>query len=212
MLMRSAQHSHLGSNVSSELTPDMKIGEMPGVQLIVTLSFTTGLVMCFMSLFKLYFITSYLSDSLIRGFTTAAAMQIMMTQIAPILQLKVPTRSGLFKFVYVSRTTFEKCIFLNSKIAHTVPQKNNINFLQKISGYLIFLKMPHFQELIDVLSDLNEANIAVFILSIICIIVLYVGKNYLAPFIKKFSPIPLPIESIVVKFKRYFEKYRCRSL
>ena len=101
LLVRSAEIRHLSENATIEFNQDMDIADLPSVQLLTTLTFTTGLVMFVMSIFRLHIIASYMSHSLIGGFTTAAAIHIMLSQVPPVLQLDLAKRSGLFKAIFV---------------------------------------------------------------------------------------------------------------
>lgn len=55
-----------------------------------------------MGLLQVGFIVMYLSDTLISGFTTAAAVQILVSQLKFIFGLKVPGYSGPLAIIYVS--------------------------------------------------------------------------------------------------------------
>ena len=56
-----------------------------------------------MGVFRLGFITVYLSDPLISGFTTGAACHVFTSQITHVFGVKTERYSGVFKLVYVSR-------------------------------------------------------------------------------------------------------------
>jgi len=67
-----------------------------------------------MGLFRLGFIAVYLSDPLISGFTTGAAVLVFTSQIKHILGLKVPRYSGVFATIKVQYIHF-KGIYSNYK-------------------------------------------------------------------------------------------------
>lgn len=48
------------------------------------------------------FVVMYLSDTLVSGFTTAAAVHILVSQLKFVLGLQVPGISGPLAIVYVS--------------------------------------------------------------------------------------------------------------
>lgn len=86
---------------------DISLADRPDVQLIVTLTFLVGCVMVIMAVLHIHLFASYLSDSLISGFTTAAAIHVVLSQVPPLLGLKdVEERSGFLKIYFVSWTTF----------------------------------------------------------------------------------------------------------
>jgi len=55
-----------------------------------------------MGFIKLGFIASYLSDPVVSGFTTGAAVHVVIGQIKPILGLNLPPKPGLFSLVKVN--------------------------------------------------------------------------------------------------------------
>ncbi|VDM37959.1 unnamed protein product [Toxocara canis] len=57
----------------------------PEIVLVSTLAFLIGLVMSIMSLLQLHFITAYLSDPLVGGFTTGAACHVFASQLPKLL-------------------------------------------------------------------------------------------------------------------------------
>lgn len=55
-----------------------------------------------MGLLQVGFIVVYLSDTLVSGFTTAAAIHIVVSQLKFILGLNIPGISGILSLIYVS--------------------------------------------------------------------------------------------------------------
>lgn len=56
-----------------------------------------------MGLLQAGFIVIYLSDTLVSGFTTAAAIHILVSQLKFVLGLIVPGLSGPLSLIYVSK-------------------------------------------------------------------------------------------------------------
>lgn len=56
-----------------------------------------------MGLLQVGFVVTYLSDTLVSGFTAAAAVHILVSQLKFVLGLQVPGISGPLSIVYVSR-------------------------------------------------------------------------------------------------------------
>ena len=56
-----------------------------------------------MGIARLGFVTVYLSDPLVSGFTTAAACHVVTSQIRNIFGVATRKYSGPFKLIYVSR-------------------------------------------------------------------------------------------------------------
>ena len=61
-----------------------------------------------MGLFKLGFVAVYLSDPIISGFTTGAAILVFTSQVKHILGLTVPRYAGAFAVVKVGLTVSSK--------------------------------------------------------------------------------------------------------
>lgn len=60
------------------------------------------------------FIVTYLSDTLVSGFTTAAAVQILVSQLRFVLGLTVPGISGPLAIIYVS----SRCVYQVSLVVY----------------------------------------------------------------------------------------------
>jgi MFS superfamily sulfate permease-like transporter len=47
------------------------------------------------------FVTTYMPDALIRGFTTGAATHVAISQTSSVMGVKIPRNTGSFNSVYV---------------------------------------------------------------------------------------------------------------
>lgn len=65
-----------------------------------------------MGLLRLGFVAVYLSDTLVSGFTTGAAILVLTSQIKHILGLKVPRYSGVFATIRVNGILLSNSITL----------------------------------------------------------------------------------------------------
>ncbi|KAE9418039.1 hypothetical protein Angca_008214 [Angiostrongylus cantonensis] len=112
-------------------------------------------------LLRLQFLMTYFSDPLISGFTTGAAVHVLVAQIDDIMGVRVPKASG--------------------------------------AGYV-------FIRLYDLAIRVPQVNPAALVISLFSIIFLYVGKEYLSPYLnKKFDlKIPIPFELILVALTATF--------
>lgn len=61
-----------------------------------------------MGILQFGFIVVYLSDTLVSGFTTAAAVHILVSQLKFVLGLDVPGISGPLSIIYVSSRCHSK--------------------------------------------------------------------------------------------------------
>lgn len=62
-----------------------------------------------MGVLQVGFVVMYLSDTLVSGFTTAAAIHILVSQLKFVLGLEVPGISGPLSLIYVSKGQLEAC-------------------------------------------------------------------------------------------------------
>ncbi|XP_078355239.1 prestin-like [Oculina patagonica] len=84
------------------------------LEVAVALSMLVGLFQFVMGLLKLGFVAVYLSDPIISGFTTGAAILVLTSQVKHILGLTVPRYSGAFAVV-------KTYIFMFKNITLSVP-------------------------------------------------------------------------------------------
>ncbi|XP_052780463.1 prestin-like isoform X2 [Mya arenaria] len=76
------------------------------LQFAMSVTFMVGVVQLLMGVFRLGFITVYLSDPLISGFTTGAACHVFTSQIKHIFAIKTARYAGAFKLIYTYKEFF----------------------------------------------------------------------------------------------------------
>lgn len=84
-----------------------------------------------MGLLQVGFIVIYLSDTLVSGFTTAAAVHILVSQLKFVLGLEVPGKSGAFNIFFVSIKWIKK-IVVNLACFVKTDVEQHINMLFKL--------------------------------------------------------------------------------
>ncbi|XP_036047830.1 solute carrier family 26 member 6 isoform X1 [Onychomys torridus] len=84
------------------------------VQVAYTLSFLVGLFQVGLGLVHFGFVVTYLSEPLVRSYTTAASVQVLVSQLKYVFGIKLNTYSGPLSVIY---TVLEVC----SKLPQTVP-------------------------------------------------------------------------------------------
>lgn len=72
------------------------------------ITFVAGLVQLVLYLFRLGIVCTLLSDTLVSGFTAAAAVHVFTSQIKDILGISLPHISGTFKLIYTYKAIFEQ--------------------------------------------------------------------------------------------------------
>ncbi|XP_070557864.1 prestin-like [Ptychodera flava] len=130
MMVSSAIERAVPQQASSDLNPsDIMNGTsgnttaIPGtsgregelVLAAVSLAFLVGLIQLSMYILRLGWVTIYLSDPFIRGYTTGAAIHVFTSQVDDLLGIDIPRYSGVFKLIYVYRD-----IVLNLKYSNYV--------------------------------------------------------------------------------------------
>ncbi|KAI3366982.1 hypothetical protein L3Q82_009616 [Scortum barcoo] len=78
-----------------------------------SVTFLVGLMQLAMGVLQVGFIVMYLSDTLVSGFTTAAAIHILVSQIKFVLGLQVPGLSGPLSLIYTLEIIFNKITSTN---------------------------------------------------------------------------------------------------
>ncbi|KAL4658414.1 chloride anion exchanger, partial [Arapaima gigas] len=76
------------------------------VMVAASVTFLMGIFQLAMGLLQVGFIVTYLSDTLISGYTTAAAVHILVSQLKFVLGLKVPGFSGPLSLIYTLEKIF----------------------------------------------------------------------------------------------------------
>ncbi|KAH3830635.1 hypothetical protein DPMN_103880 [Dreissena polymorpha] len=85
---------------STGVTDEFKIG------IAMSLAFLVGVVQIIMGVCRLGFVTTYMSDPLIAGFTTGVAIHVGTSQIKHLLGLKLPRTDGNFQVIYTWKYIF----------------------------------------------------------------------------------------------------------
>ncbi len=92
------------------LTSYAKPGEEKFIELAILMAFLVGMIQLLIGVFRLGFLVNFVSHSVIIGFTNAAAIIIISTQIPAILGIKVEQKELIFQNIY--------------EIAKAIPQTN----------------------------------------------------------------------------------------
>lgn len=143
-------------NSSAILSSDYPLGEhIDPLVFTSALTLLVGIVQVIMGVLRLGFLTTYLSDPLVSGFTTGAAVHVFTSQLNKVLGVKLPRHEGIGMIIRMYR---------------------------------------------DMVLSLGSANFAAIGISVFGILFLDLGRTFINPVVKKFSPIPPPLELILVIF------------
>jgi len=101
--------STLGSTISTAMkssTGNHYLSNDPAQARIMVgsaLALVAGLIHLAMAILHFGYVTVYLSDSIVQGFTTGCAIHIITSQIPPLLGIKIPTVNGQSKVIKVKK-------------------------------------------------------------------------------------------------------------
>lgn len=132
-----------------------------------------------LGLLRFGFVAIYLTEPLVRGFTTAAAVHVVVSQLKYLLGVKTQRFSGPLSAIYVRfyLAVVQLCV------------RNDCR------DHKWLCACP--QSVTAVLSHIASTNVPTVIMGLVCIVFLYAVKDLNERFKKKL-PIPIPGEIIVV--------------
>ncbi|XP_015514317.1 solute carrier family 26 member 6-like isoform X1 [Neodiprion virginianus] len=89
------------SNVTDPtLSPDVPVATYTPIEVATTVTFMVGILQLGMYLFRLGIISTLLSETLVNGFTTGAAVWVLISQIKDLLGLQLPKQKSMFKLIF----------------------------------------------------------------------------------------------------------------
>ncbi|XP_050416735.1 sulfate transporter [Patella vulgata] len=123
------------------------------IAIAASVGFVAGLAQVLMGFLKVGFVTTYMSDSLVSGFTTGAAVHVFTSQVKYALGISIPRFEGMF---------------------------------QIIKTYA------------SIISTITKTNIPEMVITLICIVIIYLVKVQINQRFKHKLKIPIPVELLVV--------------
>ncbi|KAK3776999.1 hypothetical protein RRG08_049138, partial [Elysia crispata] len=140
--------------MANNLTAEWRAEEIAfKISIAASISFISGLAQVGMGVLRFGFVTTYMGDAMVSGFTTGAAVHVFTSQVKYVFGIDVPRFPNLF---------------------------------QIINTY------------VRVFRELPNTNLPTLLLSVICMIVLYIVKVYVNQRYKTKLKMPVPIELAVV--------------
>ncbi|XP_072051055.1 prestin-like isoform X2 [Amphiura filiformis] len=99
-----------GTSEMAEMTSGISAEDntMLRVQIATSLCLLVGIIQTLMGVLRLGFVTNYLSEPLVRGFTTGAAVHVFTSQFPKLLGIKTTRRTGVITLVYTYIELFTK--------------------------------------------------------------------------------------------------------
>ncbi len=114
------------------LTSYAKPGEEKFIELAILMAFLVGIIQLTIGLFRLGFLVNFVSHSVIIGFTNAAAIIIMTTQIPALLGIKVEQKELIFQNLY--------------EIAKNIPQTNPYTLAVGVSSIVLIVGLKRINK------------------------------------------------------------------
>lgn len=91
------------STNSTDLLENYKARDAMRVKVAVAVTLLSGIIQLSLGLLRFGFVAIYLTEPLVRGFTTAAAVHVFTSQLKYLLGIKTKRYSGALSVVYVSK-------------------------------------------------------------------------------------------------------------
>ncbi|XP_045204648.2 sulfate transporter-like [Mercenaria mercenaria] len=142
-------------NISTDPSDPIEV-ELPNhvkFDIAASVCLLVGFVQLFMGIFRMGFITTYMSDPMIGGFTTGAAVHVGTSQVKYVFGLHIPRSDGVF---------------------------------QIIKTYVL------------IFHHIAETNVPTLIMSLVCMVIIYIIKVQINQRFKAKLKFPVPVELIVV--------------
>ncbi|MCS7263019.1 MAG: solute carrier family 26 protein [Aquificaceae bacterium] len=127
-----------------------KPGEEKFIQLAILMAFLVGLIQLALGIFRLGFLVNFVSHSVIVGFTNAAAIIIMTTQIPALLGIKIEQKELIFQNLYEIFTNLPKTNFYTLAVGLTSIalivglRRVNKNFPSALFAVALFTALSYF--------------------------------------------------------------------
>lgn len=151
-------HPANGSNASAFL--DEEARDARRVQVAVVLTTLVGIIQIILGLLRFGFVAIYLTEPLVRGFTTAASIHVFTSQLKYLLGVKTQRFSGPLSVIYSIKAVF-------SEIAST-------NVVSLILGLVCLI----FLYLVKVLNERFKKKLSVPIPGEIIVVIVSTGVSY----------------------------------
>ena len=134
----------------TSLTSYAKPGEEKFIELAILMAFLVGIIQIAIGVFRLGFLVSFVSHAVIMGFTNAAAIIIIITQIPALLGIKVEQRELIFQNLYeiainVPKTNLYTLVLGLASIGIIIGLRRiNRNIPSALVAVIIFTALSYF--------------------------------------------------------------------
>ncbi|GFR77833.1 solute carrier family 26 member 6-like [Elysia marginata] len=108
-------HDNVSAGIWETIFRTRHLSELEEIKVgyAMAVTFTVGLLQVFLGMMRLGFLTTFLSDPLISGFTTGAAIHVFSSQVKSAFGIKVQRFSGPLKLLFSYKDFFSKLMETN---------------------------------------------------------------------------------------------------
>lgn len=131
---------------------------------------------------QLGFLSTYLSEPIVKAFTSAAAFHVTISQLQSMLGLRLPRHTGTFSLFKVksSASWWRRSVLIGAK-----------------SYFCSLITVLCAQTLASVMENLPHTNMAELLISLVCLAILVPVKELNMRFRKRLRT-PIPVEILTV--------------
>lgn len=156
-----------------------------------------------LGLLQFGFVVTYLSDPLVRGYTTAASVHVLISQLKNVFGVSVGEYSGPLSLFKVSEGLIAPpgtlVVLLEWRMltcgTHENPPKKTTS--EESAFAPVPIPSCIFQTFIEICKKLPQTNVGTLVTSIIAMLAIFIVKELNHKFSSKL-PMPIPIELITV--------------
>lgn len=134
-----------------------------------------------LGLLQLGFLVTYLSEPLVRGYTTGAAIHVIVSQLKYTFGINPKRHNGPLSLIYVRQNAAMTCCFAACHLEINSP------------AWILFF----CQTVLEVCYLVPKTNIGTLVVSIVAVVCLILAKE-LNAFLSKKIPVPIPVELLAV--------------
>ncbi|VDL96560.1 unnamed protein product [Schistocephalus solidus] len=163
---------------------------------------------------RLGFVTRFLSDPMISGFTVGSAVHVVVSQLKTVFGLSVPRQSGLFHVPLVPtskvdtrptppsvrkshrKTYSPKQLIIDPRKKRYEVHLSKAGVLE--TGTAVESRPKAEREFYEICKKLPQTNLASLGLSLVFIALLYCFRRWINPLVMKKVKVPVPMELVVV--------------
>jgi len=157
---------------------------------------------------QLGFLSTYLSEPIVKAFTSAAAFHVTVSQLQSMLGLRLPRYAGAFSLFKVrngiTQTVFSFSVYLCNNSSNNWSSITEYDWAQMNQASQRLPLNP--QTLASVMENVPHTNLAELVISLLCLAVLVPVKEVNSRFRERLrTPIPIEIITVSLHFTT-FEK------